>query len=74
MERILEGSHPMFQVHDEKLLLDHGGRIVEGQKVWKGVAVVFRLLKHSVLIETGDHANRFCHEVIGVADHIVALL
>ena len=32
MKRPLKSLHPVLQVHNEELLSDHGGRVVEGQE------------------------------------------
>ena len=45
VERTLERSHTMFQVHHKQLLLYDSRRIVEGEEVGERIAVVFRLLE-----------------------------
>jgi hypothetical protein len=73
MEGALESAHAVFEVHNEEFLLNYGGRVMEGEQVGERAGICLRFLEHTVLIESGNDADGFGHEVIGLLDHVVAL-
>ena len=48
VERSLERAHPVFEIHNEKLLLDHARGIVERQQIRERIGVALGLRQDSV--------------------------
>jgi len=64
----------MFEEHDEEFLLDDRGRVVEGEQVGEGVRVVLGLGQQSILVQIRYGPNGLRHQVVGIADHVVAVV
>lgn len=72
--RSLERPHPVLEEHDKEFLFDDRRSVVEGQQVGERVGIILRLCQNSISVESGDGPDCLSHKVIGILDHVVAVL